>query len=204
VADEPEAPVMVTLDEAVEYCGLAPEDVGVRGLVERLRQAAEDAFSDVADREFVATTTMPEARAFNLNGRRTVPIGDLADGTKLTVSLYRADGSLVRELDAAKGDFYLSPRYPKKGRPYSAIALLDAAPDVPDGYLEVESSSWGWASVPQRARQAVLEQIRMWWERDVTQLSTTMLADQGRVEVPRALASSVEWCARSYRRKHVA
>lgn len=196
------APTMVTIDEAVAYCGLRPEDVDRRALVERLRAAAEEAFLDASGREFIGPGVV-ENRLVVIDGRRRVPIPDLGDPTGAVVELHRADGTLMETLTAAT-DYHFAPRYRRPGRPYTAIVLSESAGgSVAGDYLDIECDGWGWAAVPERARQHVLEQVRLWYDRDVTRVSSTMLVESGRIEVPRALASSVEFAARSYKRRTV-
>lgn len=150
-------------------------------LVVRLIAAVSETIQDVAEREVRPIGQNPQTRVFDVRrdplvpgtSFRELPIGDLASFTAVTV-----DGTA-----AAPANVTGLPRTRKGWQP---ITRLRFGPSVslPVGAEVAVTGNFGFPAVPERLRQAAIEQVSTLMNRDISKFSDTFVDAAGRVVIP--------------------
>lgn len=202
---------LCSLADVKTYNGIATLDVEHDDLLTRLINAASEAITAFAGREFVgpvATQRFFDDEVIRRNrsyyvGPETIHLGYLSHDHEIylgdlrsvtSYSVLDRDGNVVGSLLPAQVTLY--PRNPKPGHPYTSLRLRQ----MPWGndYTLAVTGSWGWPSVPQDVRQTAVVTASIWFARDIQNFSQTFNNETERLEMPRSLPPQVVDALRHY------
>lgn len=178
---------LCSLDDVKQYVNLSDE-VDEDELLIRLINSASEAIYTITDREFLPIGSNPQTRTFDATevyANGFLYLGDFTDID--SVSIYDDYDNLVETMDM--DDVISLPRNLKPWEPYQAIKLRHQALQS-NYYLDV-TGTWGFPSVPEEIRQAVIVTVSIWHARDIADFSGTFSIAEDRVELPQTLPPAV-------------
>lgn len=178
---------LCSLDDVKQYVNLVDE-VDQDELLIRLINSASEAVYTITGREFKTIGSNPQTRTFDAVEVYANGFLYLGDFTAISsVVIYDDYDNIVQTMDIS--DVILLPRNRQPWEPYQAIKLRHQSVSSTQ-YLEV-TGTWGFPSVPEEIRQAVVVTVGIWYARDIASYSGTFSISQDRVELPQTLPPAV-------------
>jgi hypothetical protein len=184
-------------------------DTGQDAIIDTFITAASKLMMRYAQREF-APASSAQARKFILTN------ANYAFGRHVRLSLapydLRAVTSVVRDSDTtspvtlASTDYKLRPQPSVDGTyGYLRFEFFAIPPSPTDWEREITiTGDWGFTAVPEDVANWATIQVADWIRRDVSAFGSSFSIDEGRLERPEALISTVRKGLESYRRGDLA
>lgn len=172
------------------------QDTEIQNLVTR----ASGAIMHYTEREFAPATSTPTARTFEYKGGGWL---DVAPYDIRTVTQIRLDTDESSPTTLTSTEYRLYP-YPARHGVYTALRLgpylVHSRARWQQRLVEI-TGTWGFATVPEDVAHACIVTVAMWLRRDVTPFESTFSIDEGRLERPAILPSSVIAALAPYKRE---
>lgn len=205
IAPEALSPVALCTDEDVRlYLGIKSGELSEddRNTIIRLVNAASQTFTDESQRLWKLDPDLSTIRLYKLDSF-DLQVGRIRidDCTEITEVGYGTFNDVLGPDAIASDSWY--PWQEEPGYPISAVIFADGLSMTAGNVISVDAD-WGWPSVPDKVRQAVIYTTAEWYARDVEKFSSTFSLDQGRILMPQVLPAQVQREAEGYRRWRVA
>jgi hypothetical protein len=194
---------LCTLEEVKDYADEDLTDTSRDVIWERLVDDCADAFYRYTRREFTPSDDNPFERIFDLGeyemAERQVDVGDLAstDGLSVKVELYDGTPIVTSASDGTvpAGSIIALPRNRDAWQPITELAFplrdVTAPAQLRRGAVLLVAGDWGFPAVPGDVRQWAVEQVVIWFERDVAKFAGTWSLNEMHALHPRALDDSI-------------
>jgi hypothetical protein len=163
---------LANLSETKAWLRQVNQDTDDDLLIVSLINAASNTIHEVAQREFKVVGTNPQTRDFDLEewvwyADRTVPVGDMTSVTSASIISYGFDGTVADTTPLTN-----TVTFPRNRKPWQPIASLQFPLAVIPPFLLYRPvlrvvGSWGFPQVPAEIKQACMDTVAYWIERDV-------------------------------------
>ena len=191
---------LCTLVEARAFLQKDAADTEQDTIIESLIDRASEAIINYCGREF-APAAAATLRRFRYRGGNML---DLSPYDLQSATLVQIDTETSSPTTLVADDDYTFEPFPARDGVYQWMELPNYDVDsscYPKGFREVEiTGTWGFATVPADVKHAAIVTVAIWMRRDVSAFSTTFNLDEGRLERPEGLPSSVRGTLAGYKR----
>ena len=194
---------LCTLEQVKDYADEDLADTSRDVIWDRLVDDCADAFYRYTRREFTPTADNPFERTFDIGEyelcERSVDVGDLAStqGLAARIELYDGTPIVTNASDGTipAGSIIALPRNRDAWQPITELAFPRRNVTFPAqlrrGCVLIVAADWGFPAVPGDVRQWAIEQVVIWFERDVAKFAGTWRLDEGHSLHPRALDDAI-------------